>query len=131
MGKPKTKKTTKRVRSLKCPSSKHKDGHFDMTTDAISEQELINNLESKAVKSMTLVQGDDGKFRIYVTLTWKEGRQLLETQRKKPRTWASLDRLVRHINTKYGHVPVIQLELRSKNANTNPETPGEGDHPKS
>ncbi|MFN3710630.1 MAG: hypothetical protein ACK4S8_08680 [Alishewanella aestuarii] len=86
-----------------------------MINDAISETELVDNLESKAVKSMTLVQGDDYKFRIYITLTWKEGRQLLETQRKKPRTWASLDRLVRHINTKYGKVPVIQLELRSQN----------------
>lgn len=86
-----------------------------MSHDAISEQELIDYLESKAVKGMALVQGEDNKFRIYVTLTWKEGRQLLETQRKKPRTWASLDRLVRHINTKYRQVPVIQLELRSNN----------------
>lgn len=89
-----------------------------MTLDAINEQDLIDNLASKAVKSMTLVQGDDNKFRIYVTLTWKEGRQLLETQRKKPRTWASLDRLVRHINTKYVQVPVITLELRSNDAIT-------------
>lgn len=109
------KPTTKRERSLKCAASSNKSGHFDMSHDAISEQELIDNLESKAVKGMTLVQGEDNKFRIYVTLTWKEGRQLLETQRKKPRTWASLDRLVRHINTKYRQVSVIQLELRSKN----------------
>lgn len=106
---------TKHRRSLKCVLSLNEDRHIDMINDAISETELVDNLESKAVKSMTLVQGDDYKFRIYITLTWKEGRQLLETQRKKPRTWASLDRLVRHINTKYGKVPVIQLELRSQN----------------
>lgn len=109
------KPATKHARSLKCPPSRNKNGHFDMTHDAISEQELIDNLESNAVKSMAFVQGEDNKFRIYVTLTWKEGRQLLETQRKTPRTWASLDRLVRHINTKYRQVPVIQLELRSGN----------------
>lgn len=111
-------KTTNR-RSLKCATTTNKIGHIDMTNDAISETELVDNLESKAVKSMTFVQGEDDKFRIYVILTWKEGRQLLETQRKKPRTWASLDRLVRHINTKYGKVPAIQLELRSKNGNGN------------
>ena len=115
------KATTKRPRSVKLPASSNKSGHFDMTQDAISEQELIDNLASKAVKSMTLVQGEDNKFRIYVTLTWKEGRQLLETQRKKPRTWASLDRLVRHINTKYRQVPVIQLELRSRNESAKDE----------
>ncbi|MGX9998322.1 hypothetical protein [Vibrio sp. JZG120] len=86
-----------------------------MKHDVISEPELIDNLESKAVKTMALVQGEDGKFCIYVTLTWKERRQLLETQRKEPRTWASLDRLVKHINQKYENVPIIQLELRSNN----------------
>lgn len=93
-----------------------------MSHDAIGEQELIDNLESNAVKNMALVQGEDNKFRIYVTLTWKEGRQLLETQRKTPRTWASLDRLVRHINTKYRQVPVIKLELRNKNESTKHES---------
>ncbi|WP_229636049.1 hypothetical protein [Vibrio parahaemolyticus] len=86
-----------------------------MKHDVISEPELIDNLESKAVKTITLVQGEDNKFRIYATLTWKEGRQLLETQRKEPRTWASLDRLVKHINQRYENVPIIQLELRSNN----------------
>lgn len=113
MRKPKT----KHQGSLEYPASSNKSGHFDMTSDAISEIELVDNLENKAVKNMAIVQGEDGKFQIYVTLTWKEGRQLLETQRKKPRMWASLDRLVRHINTKYGKVPVIHLELRSENEN--------------
>lgn len=106
--------TTRRHKSLKCPAPSIKSGHIDMAHDAISELELIDNLESKAVKSLALVQGEDNKFRIYATLTWKEGRLLLETQRKKPRTWASLDRLVRHINSKYENVPVIHLELRSQ-----------------
>jgi len=97
-----------------------------MKQDAISELELINYLESKVVKCMFLIQGKDGKFRINVTLTWKEGRQLLETQRKQPRTWASLDRLVRHINTKYGNVPLIQLELWSTHENGKRKKRGRG-----
>lgn len=123
MRKPKT----KREGSLKCPAQSGNSGLFNMSQGAISEQELIDNLENKAVKGMALVQKEDGKFRIYVTLTWKEGRQLLETQRKEPRTWASLDRLVRHINRKYQQVPVIQLELRSKNESTKHEKKHDGE----
>ena len=83
-----------------------------MTYDGISEPELIDNLANKAVKIMQVEQGPDGKFRIYVTLTWKEGSRILETQRKRQRTWASLDRLARHINKKYSNVPLIGLKLR-------------------
>lgn len=108
-------RATTKKKQLKCPISTSNIGHSEMKHDVISEPELIDNLESKAVKTMALVQGEDGKFCIYVTLTWKEGRQLLETQRKEPRTWASLDRLVKHINQKYENVPIIQLELRSNN----------------
>jgi len=84
-----------------------------MSQDTLSEQELIDNLVNRTVRTMRVVEDQDNRFSIYVTLSWKEGQKQLETQRKKPRTWASLDRLVRHINSKYGHVPVIQLELRS------------------
>jgi len=120
MGKPNIKPSS----PLKCAAlfSTKTNGHLVMTlNDGISEQDLIDNLESMAVKKMSLVQGNNGKFEIYVSLTWKEGQQRLETQRKKPRTWASLDRLVRHINRKYPKVPIIQLELRSTNANANAE----------
>lgn len=84
-----------------------------MSDEAISEQELINNLEGKAVQRLRLVQDEDLRFRIYATLSWKENEQLLETQRKKPRAWASLDRLVEHIKNKYRPMPVIELHLRS------------------
>ncbi|EGY29255.1 putative protein pFBAOT6.29, partial [Candidatus Regiella insecticola 5.15] len=46
-----------------------------------------------------------------VQLSWKGGDLLLETQRKTPRVWSSLDRLVKHINSKYGKVPIIELQL--------------------
>lgn len=86
--------------------------------NTISEMELIDNLDNNAVKMIHLVQGRDNKFKMLVTLTWKEGQQLLETQRKKPRNWASLDRLVSHINAKYRNVPIITLELNSHGQST-------------
>jgi hypothetical protein len=95
---------------------------------AIDEPGLIDNLVNKTVKRLCLVQGECSKFYLYVTLSWKEGEQLLETQRKRPRAWASLDRLVRHINSKYGPIPVIELKLNgnrtSSNSSKNPQKPG-------
>ncbi|PHM51280.1 hypothetical protein [Xenorhabdus sp. KK7.4] len=80
-----------------------------MSNNTINELELIDNLNNNTVKKMTLVQGEDEKFKVYVQITWKEGDLLLETQRKKPRVWSSLDRLVKHINIRYGCVPLIEL----------------------
>lgn len=84
-----------------------------MANNTISELELIDNLNNKTVKKMRLEQSSDGKFMIYVEINWKGGELLLETQRKAPRMWSSLDRLVNHINTKYGKVPLIELTLWS------------------
>lgn len=80
-----------------------------MSKETINELELIDNLSNNSVKKITLVQGEDEKFKVYVQITWKEGELLLETQRKTPRVWSSLDRLVKHINSKYGCVPLIEL----------------------
>lgn len=82
-----------------------------MNNETITEPELIDNLGNQSVKKMMLVQGEDGKFSIRVQLSWKGGDFLLETQRKTPRVWSSLDRLVKHINSKYGKVPIIELQL--------------------
>ncbi len=82
-----------------------------MNNKTITEPELIDNIVNQSVKKMMLVQGEDGKFSIRVQLSWKGGDLLLETQRKTPRVWASLDRLVKHINSKYGKVPIIELQL--------------------
>ena len=96
---------------VKCAHLTPPDEHEDMGAETINEVELIDNLATGTVSKMTLVQTEDQKFVIYVQLTWKGGQLLLETQRKKPRIWSSLDRLVKHINTKYGPVPDIELHL--------------------
>lgn len=82
-------------------------------TDAhqINEQTLIDSLESNSVKKIKLIQGKDRKFTILACLTWKGGGQILVTQRKRPRAWASLDRLIRHMETKYPNLPIIEIHL--------------------
>lgn len=82
-------------------------------SDGITERELIDNTENNAVQTLKIVETDEGKFRIYINLSWKKGEFYLETQRKTFREWSSLDRLVLHINTNYGSIPLIILQLRN------------------
>ncbi|HHG1945686.1 TPA: hypothetical protein ACPUSD_004929 [Klebsiella pneumoniae] len=106
------KKKTFCVKHLKCSRTLESPiENIDMNNETITEPELIDNLGNQSVKKMMLVQGEDGKFSIRVQLSWKGGDLLLETQRKTPRVWSSLDRLVKHINSKYGKVPIIELQL--------------------
>lgn len=80
--------------------------------NVINEAELTDFVKNKAVKKLSIIQGESGKYQIVITLTWKEGDWNLVTTRGKPREWASLDRLARHISEKYdATLPPIQLTL--------------------
>jgi hypothetical protein len=80
--------------------------------NTISEAELIDYMVNKAVKKLHIIGNPKNKFRIVVILTWKEGEWHLITTRGKPREWASLDRLAKHIQEKYdGDLPPITLTL--------------------
>lgn len=80
--------------------------------NTISESELADFIKNKAVKKLHIAQNEDRKYEIVITLTWKEGDWNLITTRGKPREWASLDRLARHIQEKYqGTLPPINLTL--------------------
>lgn len=80
----------------------------------ISESDLIDCVRNNAVKKLKIIQDPNSKYRIVVNLTWKEGDFDLITTRRKPREWASLDRLVRHIQDNYGAIPPITLTLINK-----------------
>ncbi len=81
--------------------------------NAVSEAEVADFVRNKAVKRMSIIQNEDGKYRIVVILTWKPGEWLLVNARKQPRKWVSLDRLARHIINEYGgDLPPINLVLR-------------------
>jgi hypothetical protein len=84
--------------------------------DAINESELVLVVRGKALKSMHVDQTEEGKFRIAVTLNSQEEKLELVTFRKTPREWASLDRLVKHIQQKYRGIPSIILTFYSGEA---------------
>ncbi len=80
--------------------------------NTIGEAELVDFIKNQAVKKLNIIQVKGSRYQIVVNLTWKEGDWCLVTTRKKPREWASLDRLARHISEKYiGVMPPITLFL--------------------
>jgi len=85
--------------------------------NAISESELIMVVRTKALTSLHINQTEEGKFRITAKLNNQEGELDLVTFRKTPREWASLDRLVKHIQEKYVGIPPIILTLFQEQRN--------------
>lgn len=77
--------------------------------NTIMEAELADCARNKAIKKMHLVQLLNGNFSVEVELTWKDGRVCLITQKKVVREWANLNRLVQHIQSSYGAIPLITV----------------------
>ncbi len=83
--------------------------------NSVSAAELADFVKNKAVTAMRIVQNQRGAYQIVVNLNWKEGDLNLVTTRAKPREWASLDRLARHITEKYQVLNApISLDLNFK-----------------
>jgi hypothetical protein len=77
----------------------------------LGEAELSIAIRAKAVKRLRIVRTARGRFRITVSLSHQEGELSVVTTRKQPREWASLDRLTKHIQQKFGAVPAITICL--------------------
>ena len=89
-----------------------------MTT--INDPDLRDNAKNGAVTCIKAMPSEDGKgFCLFVNLTWKEGDLLLITQKKTPRTWTSLDRLLAYITSNNCSVTSLTIYLKG---NTKDET---------
>jgi hypothetical protein len=82
-------------------------------TSTVSEAELADAMRNSAVIQLTIEQSQRNKYRIVAKLTWKEGDFQLVTTRKAVREWASMDRLIRHIQSINGTPPKINLVLNT------------------
>jgi hypothetical protein len=80
----------------------------------ITENELLMLIQSRALRQFNIMQADSGsRFRLHISLKVSQAALVLMGTRNKPREWASLDTLAKHIDTKYGGAPVpIVLSLR-------------------
>jgi hypothetical protein len=75
----------------------------------ILDAELADCVRNNAVTELHIVQQQNKKFIVEVLLTWKDGPTTLITQRKEIREWASVDRLIAHIQENYGVIPLITV----------------------
>ena len=84
-----------------------------MSTVAEAELSLVSR--TTALQRLRIFRTREGKYRMSVSLSHQAGELELQivTTRKQPREWASLDRLTRHIQEKYGAVPAITLCLEA------------------
>jgi hypothetical protein len=62
--------------------------------------------QAKFVKRIRIEETPDKRYRTHITIQKEEHEQLLITQRKIPKEWASLDRLIKHISSIYEGLPV-------------------------
>lgn len=79
----------------------------------VSESELGLVVKSKALRRLNIHRTNAGRFRVSVTLNNQDGDLDLVTTRKRPREWASLDRLAKHIQERFGPHLAITLILES------------------
>ncbi len=77
--------------------------------DTINEVALKERLTMGSLVHFRVVERDLGTFELHCRFMWQDAEVLLITQRKKPRTWSSLDSLFDYIEKTYGQVPTIFL----------------------
>lgn len=78
---------------------------------AIDEQQLYEYAANKVITLIKIFETDDGNFSVVVTLSWREGDCILTSARKSPRTWASLNTLVKYLKGIDGSALPVQLFL--------------------
>lgn len=84
-------------------------------TDAntITDPELKDNARNGAVRYIKAAPAGEGKgFYLFVTLSWKEGDLLFITQKKTPRIWASLDRLMIYLEANNAHISNLTIAVK-------------------
>ena len=77
----------------------------------ITEDELAVNVQNKVVRHFMIKQTKNLTYNVIVELTWRKEQLKLINSRKEVKEWVSLDRLIAHIQRKYGIPPPITLFL--------------------
>ncbi|KWF83350.1 hypothetical protein WL94_23205 [Burkholderia cepacia] len=79
----------------------------------ITEAEFRDAAKNNAIKHASVLRTDKG-YLFVVELSWKEGLHTLYTFRNEPRTWASLDRMMKYFEKHELNVSVITLQWNPK-----------------
>ncbi len=79
----------------------------------ITEAEFRDAAKNNAIKHASVLRTDEG-YLFVVELSWKEGMYTLYTFRNRPRTWVSLDRMMRYFEKNELNVKAITLQWNPK-----------------
>lgn len=63
---------------------------------SVSEPQLREYDGAGAITAAKVVRTEDG-YVLVINVNWKEGDYTVYSQRRKPRAWVSLDRLISHL----------------------------------
>ena len=77
----------------------------------IVERDLLLYIRSQVVRRLVISQICSGAYQLRASLTLQAEDVAICGVRGTPREWASLDRLAKHIQNKYGSVPLLELAL--------------------
>lgn len=81
----------------------------------ITEAEFRDAAKNNAIKNASVLRTDEG-YVFVVELSWKEGMHTLYTFRNRPRTWASLDRMMKYFEKNKLNVSAISLQWHPREA---------------
>lgn len=76
------------------------------------EKDLRDAALNRAIESIRAVkvEGESG-YTILITLTWKQGENVLLNQLHKPRIWKSIDRFLEHISSYYQNPDDVVVKI--------------------
>lgn len=94
--------TTRRVKTAR--------SELEPVSSAVSQLELVDFFHRKAVHELIVVEIEPGWYRLEAIIAWRSGRWTLMGARG-PRTYRSLDTLVRHLKTLGSGRTITRLEL--------------------
>ncbi|SFQ43259.1 hypothetical protein [Variovorax sp. 770b2] len=79
----------------------------------MTEHDLMLFMKSGVLKQFNISQSKCGRYSLHISLTIEKEEFILAGTRNKPREWASLDTLAKHIGARYVGPPPILLSLRA------------------
>ena len=75
----------------------------------ITNEYLSDMLVNYAIRRITLVEDEKGKWQIVVVANWRAGELYVVTHRGGIRSWSSIDRLLKHLKKYQVKLPPIRI----------------------
>ena len=77
----------------------------------VSEKVFKEYLDIRVINSITISKNSEGRYNITLSIKGKEQEVRMLTTRGEWRSWSSLDRLIRLLESKTNELPTIILKI--------------------